>query len=410
MKGIGVFLIFILLLSCSSEFITESTGSTVQVAVSLEGVNQNQNLRYTTYSNLHIRVKDAGGDPIADTTIQTSGDIELVNFEHIVEGEYDLTAWTTDEEGDTIHAPQEESITIAKERIETVQLRLIPLVGSMIAQLYELPMETDSVVFAFSSDSGFFEARQERSLRMVLSLDKIPFDALGTVSLTTLRDGGDTISHWDTLYTFTRENHSMEVNLMNNGDLAIDISTESAPITLFSASGDTTEVLAEEVDRGVLITEFCATGGGTGGREFLEIQNRGDTAQTIKDLRFIHNSREYSLGEVVLAPSDFFVIGTLNARDVWEVDTVVNMSLASTSGALFILDGEELLDYLIYFNDYDAAGWPALSASARRSWVLREDVHTPQGNNFGTAWKISRHVYAEFDGDTWYGNPGDSGR
>jgi hypothetical protein len=376
------------------------------VACAIDGVvSSGPQPLYSHYTDLHLQIVSQDGDFQVDTSVSRSGAVEIINFEHIPEGSYTLTAWTTDADGDTIHAPVEAPVDITKKEIQTVTLHLLPLVGSIMAQLYNLPTTIDSVIFAFSADSGFFEDRQERSPRMILGLDKIPFGALGTISLTTLRENSDTMSHWDTLFTFTNENTSIEIDLINNGDMDLDIIIDNTPVTIFTGSGDTTFALGREVERGLVITEFCATGGGHGGMEFVEIQNLSGELQSIDSLYLIHNERRYSFGPLSLEPDSFYVIGSLDAREVWEVDTVVNISLASTSGALFLYDTDVLLDYLIYFNNYEQSGWPYLSSSARTSWYLSPDLKSPRDNNFGTHWQESTHLYKEIGDESWYGNP-----
>lgn len=402
----GVLIIFVLICtSCSEKLLEQSENSDLQVILSMRDT-KSQQTRFTKHSKIHLQVVNDLGITIRDTTCISTEQLSTVLFEGINTGTVTVTVWTSDEET-IIHSAQTKEVTIEMAKNSTVSFVLEPRCGSIIAQLYDVPAAVDSVHFGFVSDSGSFFNKQKRSTAMVMPLDKIPFGATGTISLACLRESGDTITSWDTLFTFSNSNSSMELNLINNGSMNVSIEIKEAAIGLISGTGDTTAVLQREVNKGVFITEFCATGGsGSDGREFIELYNSGSEAISTEQLSLLVKGSEVELPVATIGAQSFYVIASVGSAGVWPAHGEAKLDLSSTSGTIFLLHDGDMADYVIYFNDYDNAGWPKLSSSAKTSWELKESISDPTANNYGTAWKASTTLQSTTRESLWYGTPG----
>ncbi|MGM0443628.1 MAG: hypothetical protein ACQEQV_05515 [Fibrobacterota bacterium] len=410
----GTIIIAVLLIcSCADKIVETSEKGDLTVLLNVRSPNPEvRKSRFTSFSTLHIRVLSLDGayEDQQELDISVGTPVEMAEFDHVPAGSHRVAAWTTDAAGDTIHAPSADTVEITSGEDAAVALTLAPRFGSIMAQLFDLPTSMDSLFFSFASDSGLFEVSHDRSSKLSLSLDKIPFGATGTLSLVCTREDGDTMTSWDTLFTFTGENTAFELSLINNGDVNISVTLEDIPVTTVTGSGDTTVALAEENDAGLVMTEFCATGGGTDGKEYVEIHNTSDADKEFDTLVLTADGDECILADVVIPAGGYFTVGTEGASDVWDCDCEADFGLSSRSGVLMISAGDELFDYVVYFNDYEDAGWPDIGTSAKRSWVLKESELSCEKNNFGSSWVPAESLHNSVEGENWYGTPGASGK
>lgn len=390
--------------SCSEKLIETENVSELQILLSMKDTKRDSS-RFTTHSQIHLLIKNEEGIILRDTTVGSTEALTMVVFEGISVGKVDITVWTTDE-GTIIHIPQYKEVEIEIGTKSTVNFILEPRCGSIIAQLCDMPTTIDSVLFSFVSDSGSFTNKLKRAPTLAIPLDKVPYGATGVLSLVCFRESGDTISSWETVYTFSNVNSSMELSLVNNGSMEITIEVKESAIGLISGTGDTTSVLANEVNKGIFISEFCATGGSSGGKEFIELYNSLPTDRTTDELTLVVKGSVVSLPLVTIPAQSCVVFATEGSSDVWPNQGEVKFDLSSTSGTIFLYDGEEMADYLIYFNDYAKTGWPKLSSSAKTSWQLKKVPTDPTQNNYGTAWIPATNLQTTVEGKEWYGSPG----
>lgn len=394
----------ILITSCSENLTDQNSRSELQILLSMKDSKSTKS-RYTAHSKVHVSITDEFGTIIKDTAHSSVETLSMLVFEGIPAGKATVTVWTTDE-GEIIHTPQSQDVAVLIGEKATLSYVLEPRCGSIIAQLYDIPTAVDSVHFSFVSDSGSFYNKQKRSMSLLMPLDKIPYGAIGTLSLACLRAGGDTLTSWDTLFTFTNSNASVELNLINNGSIDVNIEMKESAIWTISGTGDTTAVLSDEMSQGVFISEFCATGGSSDGKEFIELYNATAETVTLSSAILVIKGTNYTLPEITISGNSCYVIGSEEATPIWDCDMEIDMDLSSTSGTMFLFNDGELIDYVIYFNDYDKGGWPKLSSSSKTSWQLKKEITDPEENNYGTSWQISPTPHKEVDGEQWFGTPG----
>lgn len=400
---LGMLCVFFLT-SCSEKLTESAKEADLQVLLSMKDTKGGKS-RFTSHSQIHLLVVNDEGVTIRDTAVSSVEKLSMVLFDGIPIGAVQVTVWTSDD-GTVIHTPQTKEVAIEMAKSSTVSFILEPRCGSIIAQLYDIPTAVDSVHFSFVSDSGSFFNKQKRAPSLVLPLDKVPYGATGVISLACLRESGDTITAWDTLFTFSNINSSMELNLINNGSMEGTIEIKESAIGLISGTGDTTAVLSKEVNSGIYITEFCATGGSSGGKEFVELYNSLPTERSTEGLTLVIKGVAIPLPAGTLPAQGCYVLATEGASDVWPAGGEAKFDLSSTSGTIFLLDGDQMADYVLYFNDYDDAGWPKLSSSAKTSWQIKNVPTDPTQNNYGTAWIPATNLQITVGEDEWYGSPG----
>ncbi len=398
--------IAMILFGCSNsrELVESETEGGVTVAVALEGGEVTS--RATTYSDLCVSLFKESGESIMDTVVDLSGAMQFVSIPQITEGvNYTAIIWTEDDGGDTIHSPVTEQFDVVASEKTTITCELKARCGSILFQLIDLPTVVDSLFLSFVSDSGTFEVSEKRSPKTYLSLDKVPYGATGDLSFKITRDGGSTISDWDTTFTFSREHFAVSFSLINNGTIITEITIEKPGTSTFSALGDTTMALSSESGE-LVITEFCATGG-SGSGEFIELYNPHDVDFTAAELSVKDSKKFHVFTDVTIAAGEYFVIATENGS-FWNPDAIAPIDFSSSSGFISLSSDEEIIDYLIYFNDTEA-GWEKISTSAKTSWALDDNKLSAESNNSGSNWGATSTAIINGE-DEWSGTAGISGK
>ncbi len=406
MRNVLLIGITMILMGCSNsrEVVESGVEGNVTVAVALEGGEVTS--RATTYSDLCISLFSESGESILDTVVDLSGAMQFVAIPQITEGvNYSAIVWTEDKVGDTIHTPVTRQFDVIASEQTTITCELKARCGSILFQLIDVPTVVDSLFLMFESDSGTFEIAEKRSPKTYLSLDKVPYGAMGDLSFKITRDGGSTISDWDTTFTFSREHFAVSFSLINNGTIITEITIEKPGISTFSALGDTTLALSSESGQ-LVITEFCATGGSESG-EFIELYNPLDVDFTAAELIIKDSKKLHVFTDVSIAAGEYFVIATENGT-FWNPDVTAPIDFSSSSGFISISSEGEMIDYLIYFNDTEA-GWEKMSTSAKTSWALDDDKLTAHSNNSGNNWGATSTVVISGEVE-WSGTAGISGK
>ncbi|MCL1947033.1 MAG: lamin tail domain-containing protein [Chitinivibrionia bacterium] len=402
-------------ISCTHWLNDESDVSTndgeIFVAVSIE--NPSAPIRATTYSKLRLRILDNLNATVKDTTIAASTDIMLVGLGNLpAEKQYKVTAWTIDNDNVIIHTPDTQSITVQANNNNTAVLNLHPRVGSIVVQFAAVStsMNIESFSMAFDSDSGRFEVNVPRAINTYVALNRVPYGASGKLSLKAIKTDKTLLIDWDTLFTFKRENIYLELSFSQNSGTLQTININSPYNTVFTAFADVNNVLSEEKNIGVVITEFCVNAADNA--DFVEIANLSNNLVSFKELSIeaISSSKQtIKATNVNISPNETFVFGNTTAPNYWDnIDIAGTLSLVSTSAIILIYGDKELLDYVIYYNYNNTNnGWTYTSSSSRRSWELKELTADPKQNNFGGAWRLSSEVgLVDEQGRLWYGSPG----
>ncbi len=389
--------------SCSKNRITtENTsegGATIAISSPESG-----NSRATKATKMSIRVTNKAGVSLKDTTLSLAGELTLFSLPKLEQADgYSATAWTTDDAGDTIHAPQTKQFTVITNQETSIILSLTPICGSIVIQLIDIPTAIDSLFLTFTADSGTFATSAVRSPKCALSLDKVPYGARGTLNLKMIDKAKSTVASWDTLFTFTNQDISGSFSFLKTGNVVTEITMTSPSSAIFSGNGDPTKAIESESGT-LVITEFCVTGGsGTSSGEFIEIHNPKTTSFSTDTMVISAADKQYKIPSVTIPAGGFYVVsGSLGA--FWSPETVIpGLDMVGTSGVVSVSSKGVMHDYIIYFNDANA-GWPALTSSAKKSWELKTDKVSANKNNLGSSWNISTTAKIDENATTWYGN------
>jgi len=414
---LAAFLASVLLLSCTSWLDADNDNSDGQgsiLVVALLEENNSTGLRATAHTRLFLRLLDDSDNVLKDTSIASGDATIFCDIGKIPAGkECKIIAWTQDATGEVIHSPDTKTVIVEANKNSRVVLNLQPRVGSIIALFTNISSTIDSFFMVFDSDSGFFQARVPRAAHVFLALDNVPYGATGILSLHITRQDKSMLIEWDTLFTFRRENVSLEFSFINNGGMNVSVNIKSPYNTIIAGFGDPRFVLDEETNVGVLVTEFSYNYGTN--RNFVKVANLSDKEISFKELSVeivgANNSRSSTIArDVTLLPQQTFLFANRAFEDFWkslEYDSIAfgSMALVSTASMILLRGDGVLIDYVLYFGTNAAAsGW--VSAPTRTSMVLTTNVADPKINNFPSNWRPATDT-AFIDGSTvYFGSPG----
>jgi hypothetical protein len=426
-------LISILFLSCTSWLGADNTNSdekgNILIAVSLEGVGSanSRGLRATAHTILLLQLLDDLNNIIKDMSVSKSDALILQDMGEFPAGKgYKIIAWTEDDAGIVIHSPDTQAVIIEANNANKVIMTLKSRVGSIVMQFTDVKNTIESFSLAFQSDSGYFNHNVLRgsNTSIYLTLDNVPYGANGNLSLKILNKNGSYLAEWDTLFTFERKNVSLlfsfgnddsnsEINILN-GEMNIQINIENPYNTIISGIADSKIVLGEEINSGIVITEFSYNFGTGDQRSFVEIANLSEKTVTFNKLsvEVYNNGSNSTVAEnVKLEPHEtiVFINAAAASKDFWE-PKVAKLVLGgkfslSAAGSIILVKGDGiLLDYVMYPNSsVGNTGWA--KPATRASLYLTELNGDPKFNNIPGNWRVSTDAF--IDGTTiYYGNPG----
>lgn len=332
-----------------------------------------------------------------------------------------VVAWTIDKEGEIIHAPDSQQLTIQSGRSHSVQLELLARLGSIYIVLDSIDATIATVCASFAVDTLLYSICLPRERELFISLDKIPYELPGILSISGTDSGGNLVTQWQQpSFMLSRSNTTLTASFVTVGSAQLNLSVQQPAVTLIRGRMSPTDSLTQEwasVDTSLIISEIMFTGGSsTGSRDYLELYNSG-AKPLVLDTLYIDVSglgAPRLLSNVSIAAGDFFVVGdkymSASAVQQWEIDTVVGLDLGSTDGCIFIRDKRgRVLDWVAFHNKTDSQGWPYLSSSAKTAVVLDSLKVTNTFNNVGHQWQSAQSQL--YLGDTlFYGTPGRGGR
>jgi hypothetical protein len=400
-------------------------GGTVQLAVLLERA-QGQRLTkqaQTDWDSLIVTVHGADMQSrVSRFKLATTQSFLTKDLLDIPSGsQRRVVAWTIDKEGDTIHAPDSQLVTIQSGRTHTVQLELLARLGSIYMVLDSVDDTIATVCASFSAGALERSTCLPRDRELFMALDKIPYDQPGLLTIKGSDSAGNLVTQWQQpSFVLSRRNTTITASFVAVGTAALNLVVQQPPVTLIRGRMSPTDSLTEEwqsVDTSLLISEIMYTAGSAGGsREYLELYNSGEKAVVLDTLYLDISGRGAPrvLCDVSIAAGDFFVIGdeamSGSTMQQWGVDRVVDLDLVSTDGCFFIRDKlGRLLDWVAFDNKNDSQGWPYLSSAAKTAVVL-DSLKVPNTyNNIGHQWLSAQSQL--YLGDTlYYGTPGRGGR
>lgn len=391
----------VLLFSCGSvDSDQTSSEGNVDLRLWVDPGPAKPSLRETNWSDLIINIISSELDTIIDTlTLETDDTFNSFLLSNIKSDIHQtITINTIDEEGDTIHGPATDTFTIAPGETVVLTMELFPVKGSMYLMLSHFPSYIDSVAFSYTTPTQIFYTKERKSTKFFTSLDKIPYNSVGTISINGYDNSNtERISWFQTNFVFTADNVTLEADFLDIGNTQLDVTIHEPGITLIwgimneTISADI-EVLS--LDSQLIISEIMSSAGsGTNSADYIEIFNSSSTYDSLffDTLKIITSNNTYRLTNVGIKKGDFYTIagtGVPNQTE-WSIDNILNFDLTSTSEVVFLkTKNDKLIDKIFYVAQNGFMGWPVIGSSARTSMILDTlyEGQGPKDNNYGTSW------------------------
>ena len=192
-------------------------GSIKISAIITENLKKTSAIAATSFENIVVEIYGFGMDTLRFSR-KLSNNPMLINdtFSGIPAGvNREVKIFTTDNNGLKVHIDSLDKriVRIEKNEITAINATLIPAAGSIYMQLANVSTDIDSLFFMFISAEKTWEKRLKRNLKMNMSLDNIPDGTEGTIHLTAVNSGGDTLYHASKKISFNaRESSELKID------------------------------------------------------------------------------------------------------------------------------------------------------------------------------------------------------
>ncbi|MDD5674598.1 MAG: hypothetical protein PHC61_10570 [Chitinivibrionales bacterium] len=310
-----------------------------------------------------------------------------------------------------VHTGDHQTISLEPGETKSLSFWLTPCKGSIYLSLIDIPTAADSVFARFLADTGAFSAGvkvKRSSAKTYLSLDNIPDNTAGTLTIVALGAARDTLyrSSQHLVYRVAGDTTlSMSSMTISGGALDINatIGTPGATLVKTSLSGG-----AASAERGgCIITEIMYA---VDDSEYIELYNPGDRDTTFDTLIIDKDGVFRPIPHLAFKAHGFVVIGrkALPWADAWPgVQSALDLS--STSGNWLAVRAKDstVLDQVAFAAGNNSQEWPALG-SAKKSIVLDSLCDDPAYNNYGKHWRAAQSPINPAI-TLQYGTPGRSG-
>lgn len=311
-----------------------------------------------------------------------------------------ITVTTVDKSGFTVHVDSvgSRTVRIYPGSVSDVNAVLVPAVGSIYLQIAGIPTSVDSIFASFVSNDTSWVVHVARNTRVFISIDKIPNKTKGTLYVSGVGSGGDTI------YTASRD---LTFNALSNssvtlefkglpGNLSLNLSIYDPGITLVSGSMDGLNIADSE--SGILfITELMYK---VDKAEYVEIYNPGTDSLFLDTLLVVLDKTINTITDVEIEGKGFYVFGRGDGSWIDQSNSFLNLSASGNWIALLSKDST-VIDQVIFTGESNKIEWPVVKDS--RSIELVNKSYDALSNNFGRNW---RECPVFYDSAGWYGTPG----
>ena len=297
--------------------------------------------------------------------------------------------WTVDKSGTVIHMDTsvQHNIQINPNTITLISTNLIPAVGSIYLQIADVPEAVDSVaaVFTESGTSVSWSTHVRRSPKVFLSLDFIPNNTRGVVSVYGIGPLGDTLFRAATELVLDITRFGV-VNIAFKsfpGGIALNLTIIQPAITLVSGKMGAIETDTIELG-GVLITEIMYAANDS---EYIELYNTKSESVLFDTLIVDIDGASKAVTNVSFAPNGYYVIGRRALPWVQSATSPVSfLDLTPTTGNWVTIRSKDksMLDRVAFIGAANSLEWPY--ATGKRSIVLDTSAYSANNNNFGRNW------------------------
>jgi hypothetical protein len=330
-------------------------------------------------------------DTIRDTfAVDMQNAFHSFTIEKISAGKNRLVeAYTIDTAGDTIHGKASYTVTIEQGQTAKVPLTLNPVKGSLYLQLTSIPALVDSVLFSFVSKDKIWAVKQKKSTKMALTLDKIPYNTIGTLSIVGYGIANDTIASWiKEAFEFKNANTTVQVSFVNSGKIIMEVSIIIPGVTTFIGIMNPDDSLGDEKGR-LIVSEIMYAADDS---EYVEIYNPDSNSFTDTIILYKDNDT-YRFFYVTIPAYSFYVIGrdsSLPWADAWPpAKTALDLSSASGNWITLRAKDSSIMDMVPFLSGNNSQGWPYITGG-KKSIVLDSLVADPEYNNYGRHWVAAK--------------------
>ena len=331
-----------------------------------------------------------------DTLVWDGTDTLHAGFESLpVAAGYRLVARYLDARGIVTYADSTATFPLSRAEALPLQLLLRPVLGKIYLQFPLIPEAVDSLGIWATSGALTWSSRAVRLAggKALLRLDSLPLGAPLAIHLrawtaagdtlyfldsaTTLRSGDEQSYAWDFVSALSRT--TLDISFALGGETSVQVGFSSA-----------TALPSRQTGR-LLLTAFSDSGKS----DWLRISNPGAEAYVGK-VRIAHGTMDSMLTVNVAAGGDQIVTTAtpdlLTAGHPLQGAAALSSGIASvtwsTSGGVVwkLTDSAGGVLFDLVYATPGKNGWPALSASGRRSAFLRASGRAALLNDVGSRW------------------------
>lgn len=348
--------------------------------------------RETTWDYLLVQVSADDMDTYCDTfKFDHTQAMHFFSLSNVSSGINRLIeVWTIDKSGDIIHKKDSVFADIDPSQTFTAVFELHPLKGSIYINLSMFPSVVDSVYTAFISADTVWQKKQKKVSKLYMSLDKIPFNTVGTIAIVGYSANGDTVAAWQQdNFNFKNALTTINANFIDIGTVSVTVTVIIPGVTIVNGIMDTTDSLGEEKG-GLILSEIMFSANDS---EYIELYNPSDTLFHDTIIVQIDNGTfRYFVPSI--KPKEFYVIGR-NSDLPW-CDTFPStgsaLDLSSSSGNWITVRAKDLsiMDLVIFQAGTNEQEWP--SKLKKQSLILDSLSCEPRYNNFARHWKPAQSL------------------
>lgn len=350
-------------------------GSIKISAIITENLKKTSAIAATSFENIVVEIYGFGMDTLRFSR-KLSNNPMLINdtFSGIPAGvNREVKIFTTDNNGLKVHIDSLDKriVRIEKNEITAINATLIPAAGSIYMQLANVSTDIDSLFFMFISAEKTWEKRLKRNLKMNMSLDNIPDGTEGTIHLTAVNSGGDTLYHASKKISFNaRESSELKIDFdLLPVTITMNLKVERPGVTLITINMADLDDTGESGE--LIITEILYNAPDS--LKYIKLYNPSDVAVTIDTMIIEVDKSRKQINSI-----------TVNAQDYYKlkVDLVKNGSQITLRAKDYTI-----IDRIIYIGTTNALEWP--EATYNKAICLDSASYDVTKNNFGRNWYVS---------------------
>lgn len=324
---------------------------------------------------------------------------------NIPEGENRVVrVFTKDKSNQVIHQDSllTQTVRVTADNVTAVFVKLKPGSGSFYLQIADVPDTVDSVVAVFSTGARTWVSSVKRSSKVLISLDNIPNNTAGTLSVYGISVQKDTLYRASSQLTYLLSN-TATVNLSFHtqpGALGLNITITPAPSTIVTAN--MSSFTCDTVESGeIFISEIMYASNDS---EYIELYNPSTITASYDTLYVDIDGEMRVVTNVIITPNGYFTIGRRLLPWVnTAMSTVSFLDLTQNGNWITIRNRtKQMVDRVVYTGVSNAHEWPQVSG--KRSLRLQPDRYSAQMNNYGKYWSVSQELIP--GSGSQYGSPG----